>query len=55
MVDIEYRQLGVFPVRPFVRGTLSLQDGPTGPGADPSVRQRVREAVDAARSRLERS
>lgn len=54
VVDIEYRQLGVFPVRPFVRGTLSLQDVHTGPGADPSVRQRVRKAVAAARSRLER-
>jgi SAM-dependent methyltransferase len=54
VVDIERQHLGVFPVRPFVRGTLERRDSIEEMGADPSVRERVREAVDAARSRLDR-
>ncbi|WP_350355381.1 class I SAM-dependent methyltransferase [Haloglomus halophilum] len=54
VADIERRHLGVFPVRPFVRGTLERRDSIEEMGADPSVRERVREAVDAARSRLDR-
>lgn len=52
--EIERQHLGVFPVRPFVRGTLKRRDTIEEMGADPSVRERVREAVDAARSRLDR-
>ncbi|WP_254830582.1 class I SAM-dependent methyltransferase [Haloglomus salinum] len=55
VLDIQRQHLGVFPVRPFVRGTLERRDSIEEFGADPSVRERVREAVDAARSRLERS
>jgi ubiquinone/menaquinone biosynthesis C-methylase UbiE len=54
VLDMERQQLGMFPVRPFVRGTLERREPTTEMGTDPSVRERVREAVDAARSRLER-
>lgn len=54
VADIEHLHLGMFPVRPFVRGTLERRDAIETMGADPSVRERVREAVDAARNRLDR-
>ncbi|WP_276261356.1 class I SAM-dependent methyltransferase [Haloglomus litoreum] len=54
LAEMERLHLGVFPVRPFVRGTLERRDSIAEMGADPSVRERVREAVDAARDRLAR-
>jgi SAM-dependent methyltransferase len=54
VAEMERLHLGVFPVRPFVRGTLERRDAVAEMGADPSVRERVREAVDAARERLAR-
>lgn len=53
VVDIERHSFGLFPVRQFVRGTLERRDAAAELRADPSVRQRVREAVDAARTRLD--
>lgn len=50
--EIERRGLGAFPVRPFVRGTLERRPQTTELAADPSVRERVRAAVEAARSKL---
>lgn len=51
-VDVERRGLGTFPVRPFVRGTLERRAAITEMAADPSVRERVRRAVEAARTKL---
>jgi SAM-dependent methyltransferase len=54
VTEMERFHLGVFPVRPFVRGSLERRGAVAEMGADPSVRERVREAVDAARDRLAR-
>lgn len=54
VTDIERFHLGIFPVRPFVRGTLTRRDAAAELRADPSVRERVRKAAAAARSRLDR-
>lgn len=53
VVELERLRLGVFPVRPFVRGTLERRGSTEELAADPSVRERVREAVAAARTRLD--
>ena len=54
VVDSERLHLGVFPVRPFIRGTLERRAATAELRADPSVCERVREAVAAARDRLDR-
>lgn len=52
VAEMERLRLGVFPVRPFVRGTMERRES-TELAADPTVRERVREAVAAARTRLD--